>query len=197
MPYGTAGDDQPHYGAMTLHGVPKPVWRAFQLLHSHAGTHSVNTTAVTHGPLANLIAAHATVNATTASGAVDSKTLESGSGRLFLSHWDATGAAVNHSTVAVTISLRCDTDSATTCAAAAAGTSTLLTIDATTEAKTLWLSMGQPAVPSASQLEALKAHSKLKPAQLSWSKQTGDEEGGGMFTAVVSMAPNSACVVTL
>ena len=39
---------QPHYGAMSLHGVPKPVWRAFELLHTHAGSHTVNTTAVTH-----------------------------------------------------------------------------------------------------------------------------------------------------
>jgi len=25
------------YGSMTIGGVPKPVWRAFQLLHEHAG----------------------------------------------------------------------------------------------------------------------------------------------------------------
>jgi hypothetical protein len=32
------------YGLMTYHGIPKPGWRAFQLLHSHAGTHRVPTT---------------------------------------------------------------------------------------------------------------------------------------------------------
>ena len=25
------------YGLMTVHGVPKPAWRAFELLHQHAG----------------------------------------------------------------------------------------------------------------------------------------------------------------
>ena len=32
------------YGSMTKDGVPKPVWRAFQLLHTHAGDTRVNTT---------------------------------------------------------------------------------------------------------------------------------------------------------
>jgi xylan 1,4-beta-xylosidase len=171
MPYGDAGDSQPHYGAMSLHGVPKPVWRAFQLLHAHAGTHLINTTAVTHGtstPLPTLISAHTTVNATTTASGSDHEVLavERGSGRLFLSHW----------------------------AAAAGSSSELWMIDGSTEAKTLWLSMGQPAVPSASQLLALKAHSQLKPAELSWSQQGGSS---GVWTAVVSMPPNSACVVTL
>ena len=43
---------QPHYGAMSLHGVAKPVWRAFQLLNTHAGSHTVDTTAVTHSSTA-------------------------------------------------------------------------------------------------------------------------------------------------
>lgn len=32
------------YGSMTKDGVPKPVWRAFQLMHAHAGDTEANTT---------------------------------------------------------------------------------------------------------------------------------------------------------
>ena len=31
------------YGAMTIGGIPKPVWRAYQLLHEHAGQQRVAT----------------------------------------------------------------------------------------------------------------------------------------------------------
>ena len=42
------------YGLMTISGVPKPGWRAFQLLHEHAGTRRVPATvqeAIVHEPL--------------------------------------------------------------------------------------------------------------------------------------------------
>jgi hypothetical protein len=36
------------YGSMTKDGVPKPVWRAFQLMHTHAGDLAANTTIFQH-----------------------------------------------------------------------------------------------------------------------------------------------------
>ena len=36
-------------GSMTKDGIPKPVWRAFQLLHTHAGDHITNTTVTQPG----------------------------------------------------------------------------------------------------------------------------------------------------
>ena len=36
-------DFQNTYGLMTFHGIPKPGWRAFQLLHEHAGTQRLKT----------------------------------------------------------------------------------------------------------------------------------------------------------
>ena len=32
------------YGMMSVRGIPKPAWRAFELLHSHAGDHRLHTT---------------------------------------------------------------------------------------------------------------------------------------------------------
>jgi hypothetical protein len=42
---------------MTKSGVPKPVWRAFQLLHTHAGDHKANTTVVQQTPVDALVSA--------------------------------------------------------------------------------------------------------------------------------------------
>jgi hypothetical protein len=42
-------------GSMTKSGVPKPVWRAFQLLHTHAGDHKANTTVVQQTPVDALV----------------------------------------------------------------------------------------------------------------------------------------------
>lgn len=38
------------FGMKTLHGVPKPAWRAFQLAHEHAGTKRVPVEVVEHQP---------------------------------------------------------------------------------------------------------------------------------------------------
>jgi hypothetical protein len=212
QPYGTSGDNQPHYGAMSVHGVPKPVWRAFQLLHTHAGTHSVSTStsAVTNvgrggtraegqGQLEKLISAHATVN-TSVSGdaAAAAAAIESGSGRLLLSHWDATGAAKNHSAVAVTVTLRCGESATVNCAAAVGGSSEIWMVDGTTAANELWESMGAPSVPSSQQLTALKKHSVIHSKPLKWtSTREHVLSGEKVLKATVSMPPNSACVVTL
>jgi hypothetical protein len=218
---------------------------ALPIFNSHAGTHIVNTTAVTHTQaeagegapeLPNLISAHATANITinTTSKVVPAAAtltdtdmahdhdfdnenevaLSSGSGRLFLSHWDATGAGLNHSSVSVTITLQgCDTTHINMCAAAVGGSTDVWMIDGTIEAKSLWYTMGQPAVPTPSQLQALKTHSEIKPTKLSWTQITATatatattehgpppadtNAGVATLTAVISMPPNSACVVTL
>ena len=77
------------YGAMTINGIPKPVWRAFQLLHEHAGDRRLpavvsqptvpNTTAVPY------ISAFATLNATDGIGSL----------RVFLSFWGNPDSATN------------------------------------------------------------------------------------------------------
>jgi len=44
------------YGSMTKDGVPKPVWRAFQLMHTHAGDRAVNTTVFHHASIYDNVA---------------------------------------------------------------------------------------------------------------------------------------------
>ena len=57
-------------------------------------------------------------------------------------------------------------------------------------ANVLWASMGFPAVPSASQLEALKSHSRITPQPLAWKKHTMAPKTPGSCSAaaVVSKA---------
>jgi hypothetical protein len=205
---------------MSLHGIAKPVWRAFELLHTHAGSHTINTTATTHSNLSTLIAATTTFNLTTtdAVGAgAGAGALEAGSGRLFLSHWDASGAAVNHSKVVVSITIHCPPPSAastTTNGSGASvcpkpgvdGKSQLYMIDERIAANLAWGAMGSPAVPTAAQLVQLKKHSELIPTPLVWkvSPSSGgdvgvraEEAAGSVVVAEVVMPPNSACVITL
>ena len=270
---------QPHYGAMTLHGIPKPVWRAFQLLHAHAGSHTVNTTAITSSsspkqctpeagllfsggdllptpaPVASveqccnmcastagcqfftfdtenqseatgapathhcylksqptgqsqgqsrwvsgsmpsvlptLVSAVTTVNTTTTAA-------RGGSARVFLSHWDASGAAANHSAVTVTVTLHCPTPGAAPNGPSgicprpgAGGGSQLHMIDGSISANERWAAMGSPAVPSSAQLAELKTYSEVKPQPLVWKAQAR-----GTMTAEVVMQPNSGCVISL
>ena len=53
-----------NYGAMTVRGVPKPVYRAFQLLHAHAGTQRAAVSVSGGGPDGS-VSGFATWNATT------------------------------------------------------------------------------------------------------------------------------------
>ena len=94
---------------MSLHGVPKPGWRAFQLLHTHAGSHTLPTT-VSHGPgqstggNQSVVGATATVNCSGSSvDDADGLAPTPGSARVFLSHWDATHDAYAHATAVVTL----------------------------------------------------------------------------------------------
>ena len=206
---------QPHYGAMSFHGIPKPVWRAFQLLHTHAGSHTVNTSAVTssHDSAASVgggARASATappalptlVSAATSVNLTSSGAPQPGSARVFLSHWDASGAAANHSAVTVTVTLHCPRGAAgdsgapaapSVCPApGAAGGSQVYMIDDSIAANLAWAGMGSPTVPSPAQLAQLKAHSEMKPRPVVW-----EASGAGVLTAQVVMPPNSGCVLTL
>jgi hypothetical protein len=138
--------NQPHYGLMSLHGVKKPGWLGFQLLHTHAGSHMVPAT-VTHGPgqstggNQSVIAATATVNATTTTVAAadadadDSElSIVAGSGRVFLSHWDGCHDAYAHATAVVTLEVTVSVGTLEAGSEAAE----LYMIDNSTSANLLW-----------------------------------------------------------
>jgi hypothetical protein len=190
---------QPFYGAMTLHGVPKPVWRAFQLLHTHAGTHSVPT-AVSNSARIPLVSAAATVNVSSMAGSRNSNSTRDnnsadvvvpGSARLFLSHWDASGSAVNHSAVVVNVTVT-GVKSSVLHSAGPPATATVWMIDDKCAANLLWQEMGSPAVPTAQQLKQLVQRSELAPltVPVSWPLPSVAE-------LQLSLEPNSAAVIEL
>jgi hypothetical protein len=174
---------------MTLHGVPKPGWRAFQLLNSHAGSHTVPTV-VTHGPgqstggNESLVAATATVNVSTDEGTSSAVV---GSGRVFLSHWDGTHDAYSHATAVVTLEV---TGSKTH----ASSTASIHMIDNTTSANLLWQSWGSPPVPTSAQLAELRTYSEIVPHLVPFEPGVSDT-GDAVMRATVVLPPNSACVV--
>ena len=178
---------QPHYGLMSLHGVPKPGWRAFQFLHTHAGTHTVpaevfHGVGQSTGGNESLIAATATVNITS-----DTQSALSGSGRVFLSHWDATHDAYAHSTAVVTLEVAG--------VKLVSSTASVHMIDNTTSANLLWQSWGSPPVPSAKQLAELKTYSEVVPHLAPWEPSTIASTGEQIMRTTIVMPPNSACVV--
>merc|ERR1712187_428159 len=155
------------------------------LLHQHAGTH-VLPTSVQHddrqstGGNQSLVTATATVNLTNGTNSV----LDSYSNaNVFLSHWDASGAANTHRSALVTVAL------------VGSGTSLARTklwmIDNTTSAQLLWQSWGSPAVPTSEQISELKAYSEVIPRMVDW------KSNGTVTKADVLMPPNSACVIAL
>jgi xylan 1,4-beta-xylosidase len=191
---------QPHYGCMTLHGIKKPVWRAFELLHTHAGTHSLSTEVVNTASAFNgsdtkieLVAAAATTNVTTTG------TVDSSSSRVFLSHWDASNlenVTMTHPSISTDIVFVL---TATDCAAlqltSAGLSSTAWIVDKSSQAVDLWLKMGSPPVPSDSQLAQLKAYSVVKPTKVSWAVTSRGK--ACHLEATVLLEPNSGGVVEL
>ena len=205
LPYG-----QPHYGLMTLHGIPKPAWRGFQLLNTHAGSHTVPTT-VTHGPgqstggNQSVIAATTTVNATMGKKTdLDKLSMVVGSARVFLSHWDGTHDAFAHATAVVSLEVMVSANSDE----ASSATAEVFMIDNTTSANLLWqrsahlrntarccllclhkcalprmrvcCSWGSPPKPSESQIEELKRYSEVRPHLLPWTTSGTDVVGAAM-----------------
>lgn len=166
---------------MTLHGVPKPAWRAFQLLHDHAGEYSLpaevhNTAKCFNGSDVTLplVSAAVTTNQT------------AGTGRIFLSHWDASAPeeqTMTHNNITVTITLEnCQLSSQTAEA---------WSLDKRNEAFLLWAKMGSPNVPSSDQLKQLTAFSKTIVDGIQW------KAAGSKATATVDMCPNSAKVIKI
>ena len=157
------------YGLMTFHGVPKPGWRAFALLHSHAGALRLPTEVsqpTSPGRNASLISAFATVHEA------------GGQPSVFLSFWENGGPPSYRDNRTVTVAVK---------GRAAPSHATEYRIDED-HANPLaeWQAMGRPNGPSAAQLKALVAASEVTPTALVVSN-------GGAVT--VTMGPNSAVVV--
>ena len=180
---------QPHYGLMSLHGVPKPGWRAFQLLHAHAGSHTVPSV-VTHGAgqstggNESLVAATTTVNVTLATAAAAASP---GSGRVFLSHWDGTHDAYSHNAAAVTLEV--------VGAQVTSASASVHMIDNATSANLLWQDWGSPPVPTSAQIAELKTFSQVVPTLVPWEAGTDADTGTAVMRITMAMPPNSACVV--
>lgn len=213
-PLGQSHYGQPHYGAMTLHGVPKPVWRAFQLLHTNAGSHSVPTV-VNNTASIPLVSAATTLNVTSVSdsnGRPTSSKAVAGSARLFLSHWDASGSAANHSAIMVNVTVL---GAARRIAAASRrptsvmppstahsfdgrddallpSSVTVWMIDEQCSANLLWQQMGSPAVPTSEQLQQLIERSELSPKTVPvvWPSD-------GTAEIHLRLDPNTAAVVEI
>lgn len=129
------------YGAMTYHGVPKPAWRAFGLLHEHAGTQRVPAVVTEHQNI-SLVSAFATVKAAGSPPTV------------FISFWENGGSDMAQLNRSVTITID----------GAAVMQATEYRIDED-HANPLraWQAMGAPDVPSESQLDELVEASQVKP----------------------------------
>jgi xylan 1,4-beta-xylosidase len=152
------------YGAMTISGIPKPVWTAFQLLHTHAGDHRLPTVV---GPQGNVsyISAMATTNSSSSRGAGINDNGNNGedggsSLRVFLGFWGNPDLCCNATARTVRLTVNHG--------AAAAGSQQLLlptkavlhVIDDTHgNVQALWHSLGAPNKPSSAQLAQLKAAS--------------------------------------
>ena len=165
---------------MSLHGVPKPGWRAFQLLHTHAGTRRVRTS-VSNQTLAppardnkTFVSAFATSNGTV------------GSLRVFLGFWGnpepPEGLVVRNRTVRVVVAHA---------AGQAPTAATAFVIDAEhANPQATWFAQGSPDVANATQREALLAASEVGVAA------AGVQPLNATATAVtVEMSENSAVVV--
>lgn len=191
---------QNHYGAMTYRGIKKPVWRAFELLHTHAGSHQLatnvtNTATAFNGSatIIDIVAAVTTANLT-AKGTIDMNSM-----RVILSHWDASAnesVVWTHPTARTHVAV--DIPPAhcaayTTSSRGNALDSTAWIVDSTCQAIDVWLEMGSPPVPSTQQLQVLRERSAVKPTSISWSVVS--RSVGCRLTTTVDLPPNSGGVL--
>ena len=141
------------YGMMSIGGIPKPAWRAFQLLHEHAGDTRLpviigdQTTA--QGDNTTFVAAFATTNATTDTASPL---------RVFLSYWGNPDPAFATPDRNVTLVLR---------HAAGATPKPQATLHVVSEQvgvdpRGKWEQLGSPAQPNATQMAALMAASQTR-----------------------------------
>ena len=166
------------YGAMTISGIPKPVWTAFQLLHKHAGDRR-HPTAVTQGNV-SYISAMATTNSS------NSKDSDAGSSlRVFLGFWGNPDTCCNATARSVRLTVNHGT-------APVLPTKAMLHVidDAHGNVQALWHSLGAPNKPSTAQLAQLRAASApgLVPVPVV-------ALNGTATTVTIPMTENSAVVV--
>lgn len=160
------------YGAMTVHGVPKPAWRAFALLHEHAGTLRLPVS-VSSDPKAStdLVSAFATVPRDGAPPAV------------FLSFWQNGGPASYSLNRTATVSVKRPSQRTST----GTWSVTEYRIDEDNgNPLGAWKAMGAPAQPSAEQLTQL-----MTAAEAGNRTAKVTPEG----TVSVELPPNSAVVL--
>jgi len=171
------------YGSMTKSGIPKPVWRAFQLLHLHAGDHRVNTTVSQPGdgfaqptpaPVPKpYISAFSTVNGTSG----DLTNL-----RVFLGYWgnpDQEDPPPLNRTITVTVQHE---------AKKVPQGATLYVIEGGGP-RGMWEAMGSPKTPNATQLAALMEASE-------WTTKSATVRSSGSQSVIsVTMSENSATVI--
>ena len=182
------------YGMMTVRGLPKPAWRAFQLLHDHAGDKRLpvflsNQTAPSLAtlpggtPLKAQVSAFATIHSTTV------RDDESGGAGIcvFLSNWGNPDTAPANATG--TRNVRVTVLHAATAAPASAAV--LMISPATTHPRALWDSMGSPGVPNATQRAALMTASQVGPAAATSVVRLNESASA----VVVALPENSAAVV--
>lgn len=162
------------YGLMTVHGVPKPGWRGFQLL-AQAGDRRVATNISEPNVATRIIDAFATVKSTSPS--------PSDSLKVYLSSWSV--PATDNRTVTVQVLLPEDQQSAL------ATTATVWRIDEDhANPLAAWKAMGSPAEPSAEQLDALIVASAMHP-NLVATKMTS----ATTVELDIQMPPNAAVLV--
>ena len=190
------------YGAMTISGIPKPVWTAFQLLHTHAGDRRLPTTVGAQGNV-SYISAMATTNSSSSSSSSSSSRGDSGHTatltgaassplRVFLGFWGNPDTCCNATARTIRLTVNHGTD-----AAAKGGLPTkavLHVIDDTHgNVQALWHSLGAPNKPNAAQLAQLKAASAAGVIPVTVVKATLD--GAASTVVTVPMTENSAVVV--
>ena len=171
------------YGLMTYHGVPKPGWRAFALLHSHAGTLRLPTTVsqpTFSGANTSLISAFATVHE-----ASDGQQQPS----VFLSFWENGGPVSYRDNRTVTVAVKGGTTPSQ---------ATEYRIDEEhANPLAAWQAMGRPNGPSVAQLKVLVAASEVTPVPLAVSNgAVAITMGPNSAVAVVFKSDNSAAATT-
>ena len=190
---------------MTVHGVPKPVWRAFALLHQFAGTHRLPVLVGAQPRPGNqsvqtkVVSAFATYSDGGGGGgaAADSGGDGGGSGQshLFLSHWSNPEAPSNatSSRVVRVLVRHCNASATPSCALPSS-----LQLHLVSAAKggcdpaATWRSMGSPPQPTPSQLQQLTQASEAQVVQARTRlvNETATE-------ILCTLAPDTAAVLVL
>ena len=145
---------------MTISGIHKPVWTAFQLLHTHAGDRRLPTVVGAQGNV-SYISAMATTNsssrddsglAATRSGSASSPL------RVFLGFWGNPDTCCNATNRTIRLTVNHGAEGA---AAGGVPTKAVLHVidDTHGNVQALWHSLGTPNKPNAAQLAQLKAAS--------------------------------------